>query len=110
MPKDRGAIKWTSLMLPEHVELLQQIWKDDKTEKPTLDPQQLEEMEYELHQAYQQKQPIQITVYTAGKKQSYKGVMTKWKKEKGTILLQSEDQKVEIPISSIIAAAADYDK
>ncbi|TGB04674.1 YolD-like family protein [Halobacillus salinus] len=44
-PNDRGTIKWTSLMLPEHVEAIQELWKEDKKiEKPILDEQKLEEI------------------------------------------------------------------
>ena len=38
MLKDRGTIKWTSLMLPEHVERLKNMWSEtEKTAKPLLD-------------------------------------------------------------------------
>jgi len=36
--KDRGNIKWTSLMLPEHVQMVKEIWKEEeKVQKPVLD-------------------------------------------------------------------------
>ncbi|GGF15217.1 hypothetical protein GCM10010954_12290 [Halobacillus andaensis] len=35
---DRGKIKWTSLMLPEHVEMVKETYKEqNKVEKPLLD-------------------------------------------------------------------------
>ncbi|GGF28051.1 hypothetical protein GCM10010954_28930 [Halobacillus andaensis] len=39
-PNDRGTIKWTSLMLPEHVEMVQEIFKEqEREEKLQLDEQ-----------------------------------------------------------------------
>lgn len=38
--KDRGTIKWTAMMLPEHVELLKQLeHEQQKVKKPELDEQ-----------------------------------------------------------------------
>ena len=46
MPRDRGTIKWTSMMLPEHLTQLKQDLIDvSKIEKPSLDDQQIEEMD-----------------------------------------------------------------
>ncbi|WP_419893407.1 YolD-like family protein [Oceanobacillus kimchii] len=40
---DRGTIKWTAMMLPEHAELLNQLKeKKNRKQKPILDEQQLE--------------------------------------------------------------------
>ncbi|WP_406945780.1 YolD-like family protein [Halobacillus sp. SY10] len=50
--RDRGTIKWTSLMLPEHVEMVKQVWKEDeRIEKPILDEQKWEEIEFALHRS-----------------------------------------------------------
>ncbi|ASB61173.1 hypothetical protein SC22_11480 [Bacillus sp. A053] len=46
MLRDRGTIKWTSMMLPEHLTHLKQDLIDvSKIEKPALDDQQIEEMD-----------------------------------------------------------------
>jgi hypothetical protein len=43
--RDRGNIKWTAMMLPEHVELLREWKKEDAYQtQPELDEQRLEEM------------------------------------------------------------------
>jgi len=43
---DRGSIKWTSLMLPEHVKELRKYLNEEyyNIPEPTIDEQQLEEM------------------------------------------------------------------
>ncbi|ASF38202.1 YolD-like family protein [Halobacillus halophilus] len=57
--RDRGTIKWTSLMLPEHVEALQLLWKEDEqVEKAILDEQQLEEIDFALQRAKSDSLPI----------------------------------------------------
>lgn len=45
MIRDRGRIKWTSMMLPEHVKLLRDMVKEDEYEpKKAIDEQQMEWM------------------------------------------------------------------
>lgn len=64
MVNDRGSIKWTSMMLPEHVELLKDLWKtDDKIKKPVIDSQQMEEINYQLLNAHQENKEITITIF-----------------------------------------------
>ncbi|MFF2286401.1 YolD-like family protein [Peribacillus butanolivorans] len=44
MIRDRGRIKWVSMMLPEHVKLLREYNEGlDKVEKPVLDERKYEE-------------------------------------------------------------------
>lgn len=67
MLKDRGTIKWTSLMLPEHVELLKQLWKEtEKVSKPIIDPQMIDVFRREIYEAYIQKNEITIRYYEDG--------------------------------------------
>lgn len=55
MGRDRGTMKWASLMLPEHVKLLQHIWREDiKVNKPELDGQELALMNDENEKVYLQ--------------------------------------------------------
>ena len=49
---DRGNIKWTSMMLPEHVEKLKEMWREDeRVEKGDLDEQQAAEIDFKLQLA-----------------------------------------------------------
>ncbi|WP_186318725.1 YolD-like family protein, partial [Bacillus licheniformis] len=44
--KDRGSIKWTAMMLPEHVSLLRELEsRQNKVKRPVLDLSQIEDME-----------------------------------------------------------------
>ncbi|MCP3027532.1 YolD-like family protein [Halobacillus sp. A5] len=50
--RDRGTIKWTSLMLPEHVEMIKKVWKEDeRVEKGILDEQKAAEIDFVLQRA-----------------------------------------------------------
>ncbi|MCF6408333.1 YolD-like family protein [Pseudalkalibacillus salsuginis] len=50
--RDRGNIKWTAMMLPEHVKLLRDWKEEDRIQKrPELDEQKLEEMNEIIHEA-----------------------------------------------------------
>jgi predicted AAA+ superfamily ATPase len=64
MIRDRGAIKWTSMMLPEHVKLLRDWAEEDlDQQKPELDEQQLEAMNSLLFDAMEARKQLVITYY-----------------------------------------------
>ncbi|WP_181350785.1 YolD-like family protein [Thalassobacillus sp. CUG 92003] len=61
---DRGSIKWTSLMLPEHVEMIKAAWEEDEhVEKGTLDEQQIEAINFTLEQAVEEQLVVEIKYY-----------------------------------------------
>lgn len=67
MLKDRGVIKWTSMMLPEHVEMLKEMWKEtEKIPKPELDLQELERINEQIQRAYHKQLKIALTIYCQG--------------------------------------------
>lgn len=61
---DRGAKKWTAMMLPEHVEALKQIFAEEHKERPILDEQQMEENGFILRNASKGNLIVQIKYYT----------------------------------------------
>lgn len=64
MIRDRGRIKWTAMMLPEHVKLLRDWVKEDQYEqKKMIDEQQLERMNEILMEAVEFGQLVAITHY-----------------------------------------------
>lgn len=64
MIRDRGRIKWTSMMLPEHVKMLRDWVKEDEYEqKKEMDEQQLELMNETLAEAIEFDQFVTITHY-----------------------------------------------
>lgn len=68
MIKDRGTIKWTAMMLPEHVDMLRKDWKEDtKICKPVIDEQALEEIELIIKEAKYHSKDLVITYWLDGK-------------------------------------------
>ncbi|MGG1482415.1 YolD-like family protein [Bacillus smithii] len=64
---DRGNKKWTSLMLPEHVEMLRVADREYyKTPKPMLDPYQVQEIEEKIHYAMEYHYPVKFDVWYDG--------------------------------------------
>lgn len=63
---DRGSIKWTAMMLPEHIQMLNKMWKDkERKAKPMLDEQELEEINMKLQLAiHHHHLPVQIKYYS----------------------------------------------
>ncbi|KYD23147.1 YolD-like family protein [Caldibacillus debilis] len=54
MIRDRGRIKWSAMMLPEHVKMLREWAEEEKREKEkTIDEQAWEECDEILSQAIQ---------------------------------------------------------
>jgi hypothetical protein len=64
MIRDRGRIKWTSMMLPEHVKLLRDWVKEDHYEgRREMDEQQLELLNETLAEAIEFDRFVTITHY-----------------------------------------------
>lgn len=64
MIRDRGRIKWTSMMLPEHVKLLRDWVKEDTyDQKREIDEQKLESMNEIISEAMEFGKTVAITHY-----------------------------------------------
>jgi hypothetical protein len=88
MPNDRGNIKWTSIMLPEHIELLKEMWMEDgKSSKPVLDEQQVELLNDQLLEAFELQSPICLHIYESGTIKELIGVVTKLDSQTGSVVL-----------------------
>lgn len=67
MFRDRGNIKWVSLMLPEHVRLLKEYKQDlQAIEKPIVDEQKYEEFNTIISQAIEENIYLEFTYYQKG--------------------------------------------
>ncbi len=64
MLRDRGTIKYTSIMLPEHLTQLKQDLIDvSKIEKPSLDDQQIEEMDLLVSEALEFNKELKFKLF-----------------------------------------------
>jgi len=74
--KDRGDIKWTSLMLTEHREALKKLKQEENNiEKPELDEQQLEEMNYFIQKAIREKTRVRIIYFKENRIQKTESII-----------------------------------
>lgn len=68
MIRDRGTIKWVSMMLPEHVKLLREYNESlENVEMPVLDDQKYEEFNEVICRAMAENIILQFTYYQKGK-------------------------------------------
>lgn len=66
MIRDRGKIKWTSMMLPEHVSLLREWAEEDSYEtRNELDEQKIEEINHTIAEAMEYGANVRISYYKA---------------------------------------------
>ncbi|WAA13832.1 YolD-like family protein [Fervidibacillus halotolerans] len=64
MIRDRGRIKWTAMMLPEHVKLLREWTKEDEWEKRSEpDGQMLEQMDQIVQRARMTGEVVTVRYY-----------------------------------------------
>lgn len=64
MIRDRGHMKWVSMMLPEHVKLLREYNENlNKVEKPILDEQKYEEFNEVIYRAVEENVTLEFTYY-----------------------------------------------
>lgn len=62
--RDRGTIKWTAMMLPEHVSLLRELEsKHNRVKRPVLDMGQIEDMERVICEGMECNTPVQFAVF-----------------------------------------------
>ena len=96
---DRGSIKWTSLMLPEHIEQLREIFTEYK-EKPILDEQKQIEIDQQLKYGLTHQLILKITYYNHGEFHILNSRLKKFDQWKGCLVLADEDGTL-IPLNDI---------
>lgn len=104
MIRDRGRIKWTSMMLPEHVKMLRDWVKEDQYEqKKEMDEQQLELMNETISEAIEFDQFITITHYRNRKYEIVIGKIHYWNELTKRLHVVDRFEEVHrIPIMAIV--------
>ncbi|WP_232901060.1 YolD-like family protein [Lysinibacillus fusiformis] len=76
MIKDRGAMKWTSMMLPEHLMLLKK-WKQEVLTEPPRERAEweLEELQQTITHALSQRNYIMLTIWEEANFVQYGGII-----------------------------------
>lgn len=104
MIRDRGRIKWTSMMLPEHVKLLRDWAEADSYEKEKeMDEQKLEEMNHLLLAAMEEHQSVMVTHYRYRKHELIIGQIHYWDELQQRLHIVDHFGEVHrVPLSSIV--------
>lgn len=102
--RDRGKIKWTALMLPEHITRLRE-WQaeDDKVPRPELSEFDLEEIQQQLESARMKKSMTQILIWQDDKISGYIGTIEDIDIHNRLIILEDPYCTERIPADLIIA-------
>jgi len=100
--KDRGSIKWTSLMLVEHRKVLEKLKDSEELkEKPELTEQELKRLNRIVKEALKLNKLVNIVYYKQGKFEEIKGLIKKYLPLKRQILLLDNCNKVYLDIDNI---------
>lgn len=104
MNRDRGVIKWTSLMLPEHVQQLKELAEKKKRKiAPSIDPQLYEEWNQLLTKAYHDKETIVVTILKDGIEEELQGLIHRIDPLNHCLILTDDERlaKTTIPFQAI---------
>lgn len=105
MIRDRGNMKWTSMMLPEHVKLLRN-WSEADTyqEKPELDEQQLEQFNEIICMAMEEHVELVFTYYHEHFHHTCSGYVHYIDPIQHTLRIVDEqsDNRIQLPIEAIV--------
>ncbi|WP_134163559.1 YolD-like family protein [Evansella clarkii] len=102
--KDRGTIKWTAMMLPEHVAMLRD-WHHEqrKVPKPALEEQQYEEFSYTIAEAMEYNNELTITYWKNGFYEEYTGQVHYADPVTKRLHMKKNEDIEYIPIDCIVA-------
>ncbi|MCD8508969.1 MAG: YolD-like family protein [Bacillus sp. (in: Bacteria)] len=96
MNRDRGTIKWTSMMLPEHVQQLKKLAENHKKkQRPQADEQTLEEWSRLLGEAYQYDLPLSITIHIQGQEEIVQGFVHKINPVQRSLTLEHPSDRLQ---------------
>lgn len=107
MINDRGAKKWlSSFMLPEHVKMLSDLWKEQKlVEKPIIDEQEFEEIGIIIRDSLDYTLDIKLTYWKSGRFEVVTGIVGRVDMQLKQVRMDLEDDDIVfIMLDSITAA------
>lgn len=92
MNRDRGMKKWTAMMLPEHVHLLQEWKKENIGDKqPEVDEWLLQEYAEKIQQAWELGEFVRVGCWYQNRRHQYEGKIVELHPLKRTLLLEGID-------------------
>ncbi|MER1998984.1 MAG: YolD-like family protein [Lysinibacillus sp.] len=108
MNKDRGTIKWTALMLPEHTARLHE-WRAESEKVLPIEQTdwQLADIERTLQYSFAKQRTVTITAVQDDKLKSFIGIVTAIHPLQRQISLQLANNRTTLTIDSIYTASVD---
>ena len=101
--RDRGNVKWTAMMLSEHVAELRRWQNEDHyEERPELDDFDLQAIQYEIEVAQKRECQVQVKLWDKGKNIFYMGVIKEINVKAMWITVDSPFGRDRMPVSDII--------
>lgn len=102
--KDRGAIKWSAMMLPEHKKLLAKIYDEPEyVEKPILDENKCGEINLILLLAIRESRLVRIKYYQEHTFCKIEGIIKKYiSTEKRLKIIDNLDKIMFLDIDQIV--------
>ena len=112
MNKDRGNIKWTAMMLPEHVQRLRK-WEIELEYRAPKERTEweLEELQQKIEQAYKQGLAITFSIFKQGIWSMELGVITALEIAKRRLLVETETavKKLDFAWIQAVQVVDNYD-
>lgn len=110
MDKDRGVIKWTSMMLPEHLELLREFKNTDYIVPPKeLTEWELDELQQTIDHALNQQLDVKLSVWMDGKVIFFTGIIKSINFSTNELILETLLNTKHIPLQFIQSAQLEAD-
>ncbi len=104
MIRDRGNVKWTAMMLSEHVrELRKWMDQDNYTERPELNEWDLQSIQEELELAYKRQCETLIKTWGSGRIIQHQGILEDIDLRRMCIVLESPSGSETIAVADIIS-------
>lgn len=105
MLKDRGNIKWTAMMLPEHVKMLRNWGKEEDYSIPTEKTEwELEELQRIIQKAARTNKELHLTLWINQAWHYETGIITATDMAKRELLLETASTVKRILLSTIHSA------
>ncbi len=103
--RDRGRIKWTAMMLTEHVQKLKE-WMDEDhyEERPSLCEFDLQAIQEEIELGFKSKCQILIKTWDSGVIKNHQGIIVEIDLQLMLIILKVNTNTEKISVKDIISA------
>lgn len=102
--KDRGRIKWTALMLPEHVDMIREWYeKDEQVPKPDLNEFDLQLIQEEMEIALKRQCNVIIHSWKTGVIHTNRGIIQGIDARSRMLIYGDQFEKHRLPMDEVVS-------